>query len=111
MILQLYVSTKFSAATVALLSPIHAIDVKRWCERMFYLSLGESGGGLVHMIRKRPEAPVYRVIHSPETHDWHVLDPVGGAICRTRTYEKAEEVSRWLTLTSRERRVEDAYAC
>jgi hypothetical protein len=38
----------------------------------------------------------YGVRYSAETEDWHVLAPLGGAICRARSEERAREIARSL---------------
>jgi hypothetical protein len=47
----------------------------------------------------------YHVVHSCQTDDWHVLDPVGGAICRAVTRTRAEELARLMARLHAERAV------
>jgi hypothetical protein len=41
-----------------------------------------------------PTMLAYRIVLSSQTEDWHVVDPVGGAICRADTQARAEQIAR-----------------
>jgi hypothetical protein len=40
--------------------------------------------------------PGYRIVHTRDTGDWRILDPMGGTICRATTQACAEELARAL---------------
>lgn len=52
----------------------------------------------------------YRVVYSPTTDDWHVLDPLGGAISRASTQVRANEIASGLT-SSRRAHMDERFAC
>jgi hypothetical protein len=44
-------------------------------------------------ITLRPTVRSYDVVYATKEAEWHVLDPLGGAICSTRSRRRAEEIA------------------